>query len=160
VTLSDFSGKEIKEGEAAVVRVLSHPLLDHAVKLDAGALEVASLKGTNRELVEIELLLPSTPPEKLVLDLATFDKLFKHADKDDVLNSAEGYYGEASAEPKRRGRPRKEGSAPATAPKVKRDPQQLQAIREWWRGQGNTIGDRGRIPASVEDAYNEAHKGS
>jgi hypothetical protein len=141
---------------------LNHPLLEQPIQLDAGALEVASLKGKT-ELVEIELLLPSTPPEKLVIDLAAFDKLFKGVAPDDVLNNAEPYYGAVdTAEPKRRGRPRKGENAGfiPTPTKVKRDPQQLQAIRDWWRGQGNTIGDRGRIPASVEEAYNSAHQSS
>lgn len=31
------------------------------------------------------------------------------------------------------------------------------AIREWWRTQGHEIGDRGRIPAEVVEAYNAAH---
>lgn len=42
------------------------------------------------------------------------------------------------------------GTAPA-----KRDPQQTKAIREWARNNGYMISDRGRIPGSVEEAYNK-----
>lgn len=57
------------------------------------------------------------------------------------------------------GRPAGSSTAPSSGVKrAKRDPEQLNAIRSWWRSQGNEISDRGRIPYSVEEAYNEAHK--
>jgi hypothetical protein len=37
------------------------------------------------------------------------------------------------------------------------DRDQLQAIREWARGNGHRVSDRGRISATVMDAYNAAH---
>ena len=40
----------------------------------------------------------------------------------------------------------------------KRDPEELKAIREWARKQGNDISDRGRIPSEIEDAYRAANK--
>lgn len=43
-------------------------------------------------------------------------------------------------------------SAPARA-----DREQTQAIREWARGQGYEVSDRGRIPGAVLEAYNAAH---
>lgn len=33
----------------------------------------------------------------------------------------------------------------------------LQIIREWGQANGHTVGDRGRIPASVIEAYDAAH---
>lgn len=42
----------------------------------------------------------------------------------------------------------------------KRSPDELKAIREWWRGEGNEISDRGRVPAPVLEAYEAAHKTS
>jgi hypothetical protein len=36
------------------------------------------------------------------------------------------------------------------------DREQTQAIREWARNNGHKIGDKGRIPAVVLDAYNSA----
>jgi Lsr2 len=34
------------------------------------------------------------------------------------------------------------------------DREQMQAIREWARKNGHKVGDKGRIPAAVMDAYN------
>jgi hypothetical protein len=38
-----------------------------------------------------------------------------------------------------------------------RHPSQTQSIRRWARSNGLEISDRGRIPASIVDAYNSAH---
>jgi hypothetical protein len=40
---------------------------------------------------------------------------------------------------------------------VRADREQTQAIREWARNNGHKVSDRGRIPASVVDAYNAAN---
>jgi hypothetical protein len=49
-------------------------------------------------------------------------------------------------------------STPATAgTPAKRDPEQTRAIRQWAFDQGYEISERGRIPATVEEAYNAAH---
>lgn len=37
------------------------------------------------------------------------------------------------------------------------DREQTQAIREWARSNGQKIGEKGRIPAHILDAYNAAH---
>jgi hypothetical protein len=42
---------------------------------------------------------------------------------------------------------------------AKRDPEQTRAIREWAQRSGHQVSDRGRIPASVVDAYEQAHSG-
>ncbi|MGU3438282.1 histone-like nucleoid-structuring protein Lsr2 [Actinomycetes bacterium M1A6_2h] len=39
----------------------------------------------------------------------------------------------------------------------KRDPEQTRAIRQWAADEGYTISDRGRIPASIEEAFTAAH---
>jgi hypothetical protein len=44
------------------------------------------------------------------------------------------------------------GSGTATV-----DREQNQAIRDWARGQGMTVNDRGRIPRDVTEAYHRAH---
>jgi hypothetical protein len=51
---------------------------------------------------------------------------------------------------------KKDGSGPAAnvAP-----PGQSEAVRAWARAQGMPVSDRGRMPASVIAAYEEAHKG-
>ncbi len=40
---------------------------------------------------------------------------------------------------------------------VRADREQTQAIREWARNNGHAVSERGRIPASVVEAYNSAH---
>ena len=50
----------------------------------------------------------------------------------------------------------KRGGGPAAATRTRRatvDREQSQAIREWARGQGLTVSDRGRIPALVLEKY-------
>jgi hypothetical protein len=37
---------------------------------------------------------------------------------------------------------------------ARRDPEQLEGIRIWARAHGYEVGDRGRIPAEIETAYN------
>lgn len=40
---------------------------------------------------------------------------------------------------------------------AKADREQTQAIREWARGEGYSVSERGRIPAQILEAYNNAH---
>ncbi|MBV8993585.1 MAG: Lsr2 family protein [Pseudonocardiales bacterium] len=35
--------------------------------------------------------------------------------------------------------------------------EQIQAVREWARQHGHTISNRGRIPASIQQAFDQAH---
>ncbi|AYJ50293.1 histone-like nucleoid-structuring protein Lsr2 [Rhodococcus sp. P1Y] len=75
-----------------------------------------------------------------------------------------GYYIDHAARTGgRRHRPKPAGSAPTPAPKSTaasastRDPADTRAIRQWAADEGYDIGDRGRIPASIVDAYDAAH---
>jgi nucleoid-associated protein Lsr2 len=45
-------------------------------------------------------------------------------------------------------------SAPRRARPARGDREQTQAIREWARSNGHKIGEKGRIPAHILDAYN------
>lgn len=158
IVSSDLTGKEIsKPEEVAEVRVLSHPLLTGPVRLDAYVLEVAGLENSKRDLVTIELALPNTPPEQLVLDREAFDALFT-ADVEEVLSGAEAYDDPgSSANTKRRGRA---GDGPAKAfsatPSITRE--QREAIRTWANANGFTVGDRGRIAANIIQAFEAAHE--
>jgi hypothetical protein len=54
----------------------------------------------------------------------------------------------------------KRGTAPASAPvrpADTRSKEQTKAIREWAKSNGFELADRGRIPANVIDAFEEAH---
>jgi len=55
---------------------------------------------------------------------------------------------------RRPGGARKSASVAARRPVVDRE--QNQAIREWARGKGMKVNDRGRIPSDVVDAYHQA----
>lgn len=155
---SDLTGKEIsKAEEVAELRVLRHPLIDAPVRLDAYVLEVAGLESTARELVTIELALPNTPAERIVLDREEFDKLFKN-DVLEVLGGAESYHeAGSSGEPKRRGRPAgSTNKAFSATPGMGRE--QREAIRTWANANGYTVGDRGRIAAGIIEAFEVAHR--
>jgi hypothetical protein len=155
---SDLTGKEIaKSEEVAEIRVLRHPLIDSPVRLDAYVLEVAGLEATQRELVTIELVLPNTPAERIVLDRDEFDMLFKD-DVAQVLAEADSYQREeSSTEGKRRGRPAGSSSKAFSAtPSIGRE--QREAIRTWANANGFTVGDRGRIAANILQAFEAAHQ--
>jgi hypothetical protein len=49
------------------------------------------------------------------------------------------------------------GQRTATPAQTKRDPEQTRAIRQWAADEGYEIGDRGRIPAEIVDAFEAAH---
>ncbi|OZC83487.1 hypothetical protein CH282_16205 [Rhodococcus sp. 06-418-1B] len=48
-------------------------------------------------------------------------------------------------------------TAPAAGTPAKRDPEQTRLVRQWAFDQGYEISERGRIPAAIEKAYNDAH---
>jgi len=54
------------------------------------------------------------------------------------------------------GRPSRSGG-PATSGTSGRSKRDMQAIREWAQANGHKVSDRGRIPASVVEAYQAAH---
>lgn len=158
IVSSDLTGKEIiKPEEVAELRILSHPLLTNPVRLDAYVLEVANLESSKRDLVTIELVLPNTPPEQIVLDRQAFDALFT-TDVEEVLSSAESYDEPSSPSTgKRRGRSG-DGTAKSfsATPSISRE--QREAIRTWANANGFTVGDRGRIAANITQAFEAAHQ--
>ena len=48
-------------------------------------------------------------------------------------------------------------SRPARGGGTRSDREQTQAMREWARNNGHAISERGRIPASIVDAYNASN---
>lgn len=63
------------------------------------------------------------------------------------------YVGVARRSGVRAGRPGRAGRRPAPGP----DRQRTAEIREWARGQGLDVSERGRIPASLVERYEAAH---
>ncbi|OZE13466.1 hypothetical protein CH249_01295 [Rhodococcus sp. 05-2255-3B1] len=57
----------------------------------------------------------------------------------------------------RKGRKPSAGGSTTAATSPKRDAAQTRAIREWALASGYEISARGRIPVSVEEAFNAAH---
>jgi nucleoid-associated protein Lsr2 len=49
-------------------------------------------------------------------------------------------------------------SKPGRSARVSADRDQIAAIREWARKAGHQVADRGRIPASVVEAFEQAHR--
>src|SRR3954466_3615359 len=56
-----------------------------------------------------------------------------------------------------RGGPRASGGGRSRATGGRMDREQAGAIRDWARKNGHAVSDRGRIPASVVEAYEAAH---
>ncbi|MBO0877290.1 MAG: Lsr2 family protein [Pseudonocardia sp.] len=59
---------------------------------------------------------------------------------------------------RREGAARHGGRPSAASSRGARGRQQSQAIREWARGQGLNVSDRGRIPSDVLEAYHNSKK--
>lgn len=55
------------------------------------------------------------------------------------------------------GTPAAKGRKAAGAGSARADREQTQAIREWARQQGHQVSERGRIPKSVQEAFEAAH---
>jgi hypothetical protein len=54
----------------------------------------------------------------------------------------------------------KRGAAPSKRPGSPASREQTKAIRDWARQNGHVLNDRGRIPASIIEAFEAAHTGS
>ncbi|PPF46346.1 Lsr2 family protein [Rathayibacter sp. AY1F6] len=55
-------------------------------------------------------------------------------------------------------RVRRDGSAGSASPaRAKATPERLKAVREWAAENGHEVSSRGRIPADVQKAYDDAH---
>ncbi|MEV6717271.1 Lsr2 family protein [Lentzea sp. NPDC051208] len=57
------------------------------------------------------------------------------------------------------GRARKASNTTRTVVAESRTKEQTKAIREWARNQGHELSDRGRIPTSIIEEFEQAHRG-
>lgn len=121
IVLSDLTGSEIPDNEQVELRVLELQGLSQPVRLDASKTEVDRLRVEGTPLALIELLMPDGETVRLALPADQFRKAIK-GDADEVLASAEGLTFAPPSEPetqRRRGRrPRGEGAAAASGPKL------------------------------------------
>jgi Lsr2 len=152
--VSDLTGDIVEDADHVSIKVLDAPTLESPVRLDASEAEVKDLSASAADYVVLEVLRQSGT-DRMVVELDKFEKLFK-GDMQEALEGAEPVVEEARPR-RRRGRPPGAAAKPSAGQKPKRDKAQIQAIRDWWRSQGNEISDRGRIPFNVEEAYNAAH---
>jgi hypothetical protein len=106
VVVSDISGKDIEDGQGAVLVVSDHPALGgRTVELDADISEVEKLESSKLTMVSVEVRFSDGARKRIILDAANFDKLFgKGTDVAEILQSARRG-GAPEAAPRRRGRP-------------------------------------------------------
>jgi hypothetical protein len=90
--VSDLSGKIIEQDSDLVTLVVhDHPLIESPVQLDASKSDVAQIIDSDKDYAVIELIADGgDKSERMVLELAAFDKLFS-SDVDEVLAAAEKY---------------------------------------------------------------------
>jgi hypothetical protein len=73
------------------------------------------------------------------------------------MRDALGKYVSAARKVSNRGRAAGAGRSRATGGGGRMDREQAGAIRDWARKNGHAVSDRGRIPASVVEAFEAAH---
>lgn len=112
--ISDLTGEIIQDKDHVSIKVLDHPTLQQPVRLDASEADLKALAGTSSDFAVIEILRQGASPERMVVELNKFEKLFK-VDAQEALEGAERIADDA---PRRRGRP---AGAKATAGKPKSD---------------------------------------
>jgi len=88
----------------------------------------------------------------LGLDGASYEIDLSNEHADELASLLEPYLNAARKVGRKvPGRPSSSSSSP------KSDPSELQKIREWAKENGHTVSDRGRIAASVREAYDAAN---
>lgn len=110
--ISDLTGQIIQDEEHVSIKVLDHPTLQQPVRLDASEGDIKSLAGTSSDFAVIEILRQGSSPERMVVELTKFEKLFK-VDAQEALEGAERVSDDGG--PRRRGR--RPGSGAAAKPK-------------------------------------------
>ena len=142
---SDLTGKVIAESKRMSLVILTHPVIDSPVRLDADVQDAVTLKDAATDMVQVEIRLPNSEPEWVWVPLTKFQELFSQGiDSQEVMEKAEHV---ESAVPEQR----------QVRVARRRSSEEYQAIREWARSQGNQVAERGRLPADVIAAYDEAH---
>lgn len=93
------------------------------------------------------------------LDGATYEIDLSEVNADALREALARYVGAArrAGRGRRPGRSRRSATPRARSAGTALDREQSQAIREWARSEGWTVSDRGRIPATVVEAYRQAH---
>lgn len=89
VTVSDISGKDIEDDSAARIVVSDHPALgSRTVELDVDLSEVEKLQNSKLTMVSVAVYEPGqSTPQRIIMDAAAFDKLFK-GDVNAILQNA------------------------------------------------------------------------
>jgi hypothetical protein len=89
------------------------------------------------------------------LGTSTFSADLCEADRQALADALQPYVTVAQPVSGRAARTTALPAAPRRNKPARRDPEQVDAIRQWARAHGYTVSDRGRIPHEVEAAYNK-----
>ena len=119
VIISDLGGDELTDETHARLVITDHPQLHgHPVQLDVSTEESGKLQTSSIALVTLQIFEPNVAPRRVVMDAATFAKVYKGIDMDAIVASAtpaDEVAGEAPV--RRRGRP-KGAASTKTAPRA------------------------------------------
>jgi hypothetical protein len=88
------------------------------------------------------------------LDGATYEIDLSSSNAAKLRDALASYVGHARRLSRGSSRP---GSSVRGGLRARVDREQTQAIREWARKNGHQVSERGRIPATILDAYNSSH---
>lgn len=90
------------------------------------------------------------------LDGAAYEIDLSEANANRLRDALAPFVGHARRSGRGPGRPAPAATRPVRGA-ARSDREQTQAIREWARNNGHQISERGRIPASIVEAYNAAN---
>lgn len=145
VTISELTSTIVPEGQRVRMVIERHPMLedDEQVEMDASLPEVKAMLESSGQYIVATFHLPDGTSKTNVVEVATFDAAFK-GDPYQVLKDA------------KRVEPKTTRAASGTG--TKRDPSELQAVREWCRANGwADMKDKGTVPEAAQAAYDSAH---
>lgn len=88
IVVSDISGQEVGEEEAATIVVSDHPAISGAVELDVTKGEAQALQSSKIDLVSLLVYDGSKEPRRVIMAGKDFNALFKNTDVDAALKAA------------------------------------------------------------------------
>ena len=100
---------------------------------------------------------PADETITFALDGTTYEIDLSEKNAADLRDTFARYVGAARKVTRGGGGPSPRSSPRQPAHRGRMDREQAGAIRDWARKNGHNVSDRGRIPASVVDAYEAAH---
>jgi Lsr2 len=106
---------------------------------------------------DLDESLPADETVSFALDGTNYEIDLAEKNAEELRDSFSRYISAARKVGRGGGRPASSGSSTRPRGGGRMDREQAGAIRDWARKNGHNVSDRGRIPASVVDAYEAAH---